>query len=1166
MLSFASAGLFDPNSEIEFHEEGKNGKWGYYEINSTDLWFFNNKPVKTIELIENDYSILTAWNIKEIEVFRPTKLFDKTNYLDKEQKNDRSNLISSETHLYREWETKTRTISDFECLTYETSVNGTQECSEYQDNSYEEEYEEWSSWKLYNFQTVQEGLYQTKTIVTRDSQTTGAIDWVDENEGWDLSEWLTWWDTDWGKKREINITENSADELNNYSVLLFIPYDSSMKTDFSDLRFLNSAEDTELSYYVENKTDSNFAWIWIKVPTLTASSTTSTYMYYANSIASSNSDIFSVYFFYDDFDDNDYTDKWDVVSGSWTEAGGTLTHASTSSYQYMTSKIELDDGINYMIDTKLKLGTEGVIIGGSGAMADGSQWLYYQLKAGDDLRIGDETNGITTFSAVDPLNGVDYWTRFIINGTIGTPHVYVRIYTDEFVTLLANGEGQDTSNAQADGRKIILKAYNAASFDYILVRKFVDPEPTYSIGEEQQNEGFITNLISPENNQNILNNTVTFNFTSTPIGTNLTNATLYIWHINGTLADTNFTTLSGNESINTNFINFLIDGMYKWNVETCGVGTSCSFASSNNSFIVHVTPITIEISEPNGTIEFIELGNNQTLSWSLTEPGENITEHITNCSYTYNSVITYLPLINCTLINTTNFEYVNGVNTLIFNTTDIFNLTSNQTTTWEYKIVELNQTWPDDSVESATEIYTANISYNSSIYPIATAVLNLNGSSYSGTKTDDGDITTFSANVIMPSILTQTNFTGYWTISLTDDSDTYDFNLSSTNVTIIPIELALCNGGNNIPFWNFTILNETNDAEVLSNFVSTFAVRKEGSSTNNYFNFSDTSSSKSQFDFCITPSEESYTIDTTIQISKTGFVTKSYNYEDVTVTNATREDDLYMMTNEDSTSFIVHVVYISAIDIGDAEVMVQRYYPGTNQWVTTEIITTNDVGTAIGHILSEDADYRFKVYKDGVSIHNSSSTKIICTVSPCTVTLVVPLDVATGIEEVENLSSTLTYGSDIFTYTYSDTSGSFSNARLFVIRLAPSNSTIVTPCDISKTSSSGVLLCDISGFINGTYQATGYITRDGAEFMDLRINGALGDKIYDAMGDDGVLWAIFIFIGIVMLGMKRPSLAIIFGIFGFVIMALIQIINIGVISIVAIVTIGIILLVRIGRE
>jgi hypothetical protein len=68
------------------------------------------------------------------------------------------------------------------------------------------------------------------------------------------------------------------------------------------------------------------------------------------------------------------------------------------------------------------------------------------------------------------------------------------------------------------------------------------------------------------------------------------------------------------------------------------------------------------------------------------------------------------------------------------------------------------------------------------------------------------------------------------------------------------------------------------------------------------------------------------------------------------------------------------------------------------------------------------------------------------------------------------------------------------------------------------------------------------------------------------MGEDGVLWSIFILIGIVMLGINRPSLGIVFGVVGFIALALMNIINIGVISIVSVAAIGIILLVRIGRE
>jgi len=63
-----------------------------------------------------------------------------------------------------------------------------------------------------------------------------------------------------------------------------------------------------------------------------------------------------------------------------------------------------------------------------------------------------------------------------------------------------------------------------------------------------------------------------------------------------------------------------------------------------------------------------------------------------------------------------------------------------------------------------------------------------------------------------------------------------------------------------------------------------------------------------------------------------------------------------------------------------------------------------------------------------------------------------------------------------------------------------------------------------------------------------------------------VFFGEFYFIGIVMLGITRPSLGIIFGVLGIIVLSLIQIINIGAISIISIVAIAIILLMRIGKE
>jgi hypothetical protein len=483
-------------------------------------------------------------------------------------------------------------------------------------------------------------------------------------------------------------------------------------------------------------------------------------------------------------------------------------------------------------------------------------------------------------------------------------------------------------------------------------------------------------------------------------------------------------------------------------------------------------------------------------------------------------------------------------------------------------LIENSQTYPSTAVESSTKTYTANVTYDSLSYGIITGVLTLNGTEYTGTRTGTGNNAIFSTNVIMPSIITETNFTSYWTIDLTNTTGTTEYNLTSHNVTVSIINLSLCGSPLTVPFWNFTILNESNSAEINSTFEGTFTIKVTGSTNTNEISYSNINGNKSQYDFCISPTTESYTIDTNIKLTKNGYVDKFYNYEGIIVTNSTREDNLYMLATGDSTSFILHVVDVSGVNIDEAEVRVQRYYPGTGLWITTEIVTTNYLGDAVGHLLSEDADYRFRVYQNGVSTYNSSATKITCPSSPCTVTLVIPIIIGSGFEVVEDLTSSLTYSSttNIFTYTYSDSSGTLSRARLYVFRIWPSNGTLVNVCNSTKTTVSGIMTCDITGQVNGTYRASGYIKRSGDEFLDRSIDGVIGTNIYNSLGKDGILWGIFVFIGIIMLGIARPSLAIIFGSVGLFVLSILGLINVGALALVAVSVIAIILLMRIGRE
>jgi len=672
--------------------------------------------------------------------------------------------------------------------------------------------------------------------------------------------------------------------------------------------------------------------------------------------------------------------------------------------------------------------------------------------------------------------------------------------------------------------------------------------------------GEVSNIIfnSPADASISNTNLITFNVTAEITGgATLTNISLWT-NETGTWGVRNITTgLSGTTHTQT-WKRTISEGNYIWNVESCESNGDCEFATSNYTLRIDTTAPTINITYPETSMGYGAIGENETFNWTATD------DNLDTCWYEYNNTNTTVTCGD----NTTSFELVNGFTNITFYSNDTAGNENSTFLDWTYNLMENSQTYPSTSVESATEIYITNLTYLSSTFSIISGTITINGTEYSGTRTGSGDSAIFTSSVIIPDISTETNFTAYWTIDLTDAGGTTEYNLTSHNVTVSIINLSLCGSPHTVPFWNFTILNESNAAEINSTFDVTFKIKASGSTIENSFSYSDTGENNSQYDFCISPSTENYTVSTDIKLTKSGFVDKFYNFEEVSLTNTTREDNLYMMVTGDSTSFIIHVVDVSGTDIEEAEVRVQRYYPGTDEWLTTEIVTTNYIGEAVGHLLSEDADYRFHVYLSGVSTFNSTATKITCPSTPCTVTLTIPLTISPGYEEVADLDSTLTFSdaTNIFTYSYSDSSGSFSRARLLVTRIFPTNSTLAVICNDTKVTADGVMTCNINTGINGTYRASAYITRTGDEFLDARLDVAKGNNIYTSLGEDGVLWGFFLLIGIVMLGITRPSLAIVWGIVGTLFLGISGIIKIGSLSIVAIIAIGIILLMRIGRE
>lgn len=1059
-MSFASAAtLTDPSTwddEVTFHPVSENGKFGYYEITDTLLWMFNKKQIKTVKLLENKESLLTAYNIKQIEVFEPTKLFDKTSYYELDKKTDKSHIIKSEVQLFRQLINKTKTLGSVDCNGYETIVNetnSTEVCNSWVDNSYKETYEDWTDWEEYKWGAVQVGIYQTKTIVTRTSITSGALEWIDTSEGHELDAWAIWWDTNWNNKKEIVVTETSGSSLTNYSTLIYVPYTANIKTDFSDLRFTNSAEDTELGYWIENKTDSDFAWVWVKVPTLTASINTSIFMYYGNSGASSNSNGDNAFLFFDDFSGT--LSKWSALNPSGCSnsvTSGVMQMACTGSGSaYMETNTNFNLGYAVRFKVKNIVNTYAWrSITNSNSDGTGVGWETYtstnEMKVwtpSSYTSVGDQIATATKEgTSLLAFSSNVWYNKEIRHVSAGYTEARVWNNTIDFTryntgTISASNNKPIALGTWKDGRTI--------QYDDVLVRGFVSSEPTYLIGIEQSAAGVTTELISPVDIYNSTTQTINFTFQSIPDSVNLTNATLSIWYFNSTLAKTNFTTLSGNEAINTTLTNTLEDNNYIWGVESCSDTAGCA-ASTNRTFEIDSTSPVITITSP--VSENIGV-DNQTLNlnWTVTDT------NLDSCKYEYNG-------LNNTIVcglNTTTFNYLAGVNTLTVYANDTFGNVNSLTNIWNYNIIENNRTLNNQSYQTQTETFSIDLTANSSLTSV---ILDYNGTEYATTNTNGTYSTTFDipeANLGNNSVRWKYTYAG----------DVFYSSYSYQNV--LEAVWTICNATYTDDFLNISFKDETTLLPINASIPTSSFNYYLGSGTEvKTYTYISTTEEYS-YTFCATP-DLTFNVESDVQYKQGTEYPQRITSTDYHQHNSTVEQSIfYLLSSVDGIYVTFQIINSAEQGISGVEVIGTRVLEGAD--VTVANGFTDSAGAAT-FWLNPDFQHTFTFSKTG---YETYITSFAPTQSIYTLTL------STGVATEEDCTRGVSYSaSPSSDYLDANTNYDFSYTidsnywalTDFSSSLYYGNGTLIGT-DTSTTQEGGTL-----SFlnINSTSQSTMYLT------------------------------------------------------------------------------------------
>jgi len=280
-----------------------------------------------------------------------------------------------------------------------------------------------------------------------------------------------------GYAKRQPITINSASALTDYQVKLTVAYDTDMQPDFDDLRFTSSNGITELSYWLESKTDSTTATIWVKIPSL-ASGDNTIYMYYANASATTASNGDNTFEFFDDFSGAAIdSSKWTTSSGSPTISSGICSIVNSTITSISTF------ATSYAMRSHARLGSNGGV--------GNYQSLYFGTSPG--CTYVDFGNGGNTNYSFNTYNGSSAQTTNIGNsGSYPSYGIWELQKISGSMSRLYINNSLIATNTQYINTTAGPLSPNASGsgfvyVDWMLVRKFIISEPTSSFGTEQNN-------------------------------------------------------------------------------------------------------------------------------------------------------------------------------------------------------------------------------------------------------------------------------------------------------------------------------------------------------------------------------------------------------------------------------------------------------------------------------------------------------------------------------------------------------------------------------------------------------------------------------------------------------------------------------------------------------
>ncbi|EMR75211.1 protein of unknown function (DUF2341), partial [Thermoplasmatales archaeon SCGC AB-540-F20] len=311
---------------------------------------------------------------------------------------------------------------------------------------------------------------------------------------------FSWWNTGWSNRKAINLNVSSGSTPTDYQVLLNITYESDMNSNFSDIRFINYSDNTtELDYWIEDKSDGNWANIWIKIgSSISTTNQTYAWMYYGNPSAESNSNGSATFEFFDDFPGTSLDISiWTATGSATVNNGITITTGSVytdstvvSSPQDLTFEMKAHYSGSDASYSGLEIADAQSTSGGNG----GANALAYIMtdSGGHDITLWGADGTVSSYNIVsggsltpNPTLGTDYLFGYSFYGTSQISYFYQNLDYSDIDRATYGGTWSDPlylwlgyfTGSSAGGTNI-----DDITVSWVRIRNYISSEPTSYIG------------------------------------------------------------------------------------------------------------------------------------------------------------------------------------------------------------------------------------------------------------------------------------------------------------------------------------------------------------------------------------------------------------------------------------------------------------------------------------------------------------------------------------------------------------------------------------------------------------------------------------------------------------------------------------------------------------